>query len=88
MCLAVPGQIITIDNSTPGLRMAKVSFAGIIKEICIEWLPEAVIGDFVIAHAGTALSKVDTGEAEETLRIFQEWTDGLTTGLQDYPEGH
>jgi hydrogenase expression/formation protein HypC len=57
--------------------MAKVSFAGITKNICVEWLPEAGIGDFVIAHAGTALSMVDAAEAETTLATFKEWTDGL-----------
>lgn len=77
MCLAVPGQILTIDNSTPGLRMAKVSFAGIVKDICVEWLPDAGTGDYIIAHAGTALSRVDTKEAEETLHIFEQWTHGL-----------
>jgi hydrogenase expression/formation protein HypC len=77
MCLAAPGRIESIDNSVEGLRMAKVSFSGIIKNICIEWIPEAVEGDYVLAHAGTALSVVDSKEAEETLDIFKEWVDGL-----------
>lgn len=79
MCLAVPGQIISVDESNPGLRMAKVSFAGIIKDICIEWLPNAGVGDFVLSHAGTALSKVDAEEAEITLNIFEQWTEGLNS---------
>lgn len=77
MCLAVPGKIISIDESTPGLRMAKVSFAGITKDICIQWIPDAYAGDYVIAHAGMALSRVDEDEAEASLNTFQEWTEGL-----------
>jgi len=77
MCLAAPGKIVSIDTSTEGLRMARVSFSGIIKDICIEWVPEAGEGDYVLAHAGTALSVVDTKEAEETLDIFRQWVDGL-----------
>ena len=77
MCLAVPGRIVSIDSSNESIRMAKVSFAGVIKDICIEWLPEVVIGDYVLAHAGTALNKVDTKEAEETLKVFSEWVNNL-----------
>ena len=77
MCLAAPGKIVSIDTSTEGLRMAKVSFSGVIKNICIEWIPEAILGDYVLAHAGTALSIVDAKQAEETLEIFKEWVDGL-----------
>jgi len=77
MCLAVPGKIISIDSSDQAIRMAKVSFAGIVKDICIEWLPEVVVGDYVLAHAGTALNKVDANEAEETLKVFDEWVTGL-----------
>ena len=77
MCLAIPGQILFIDESNPDLRMAKVSFAGVVKDICMEWLPDAGIGDFVLAHAGTALSKVDAEEAEITLNLFEQWAEGL-----------
>jgi hydrogenase expression/formation protein HypC len=77
MCLAAPGKIVSIDSSTEGLRMARVSFSGVIKNICIEWVPEANEGDYVLAHAGTALSIVDAKEAEETLDIFRQWVDGL-----------
>lgn len=77
MCLAVPGKIISIDASNQAIRMAKVSFAGIVKDICIEWLPEVQIGDYVLAHAGTALNKIDASEAEETMKVFDEWVGGL-----------
>ena len=72
MCLAVPGKIVTIDESNPDLRMAKVSFGGVIKEICVQWLPEAGINDYIIAHAGMALNKLDEEEARLSLETFDE----------------
>jgi hydrogenase expression/formation protein HypC len=71
MCLAVPGKIVSIDDSA-ALRMAKVNFGGIGKDICLEWLPEAKIGDYVLVHVGFALSKIDEKEAEETIRMLNE----------------
>ncbi len=72
MCLAVPGKIVSIDTSVPDLRMAKVSFGGVIKEICVQWLPEAGIGDYVLAHVGMALNKLDEEEARLSLEAFDE----------------
>jgi hydrogenase expression/formation protein HypC len=72
MCLAVPGEIIKIDDSNPDFKMAKVSFGGINKEICIQFVPEAKIGDYVLVHVGFALSKLDEKDAEETFRILRE----------------
>lgn len=71
MCLAVPGKIITIEE-VDSLRMAKVSFGGVMKQICLEWVPEAKIGDYVIVHVGFALNIVDEKEAEETLKMIYE----------------
>jgi len=72
MCLAVPGKIISIDTSNPDLRMAKVSFGGVIKDICVEWLPEAGEGDYVLAHVGMALNKLDEEEARLSMEAFDE----------------
>jgi hydrogenase expression/formation protein HypC len=72
MCLAVPGQITSIDETNPDLRMAKVDFAGVQKDICIQWLPEVRMGDYIIAHVGLALNKVDEEEALETLKLLRE----------------
>lgn len=71
MCLAVPGKIVSIDDSA-ALRMAKVNFGGVGKDICLEWLPDAKIGDYVLVHVGFALSKIDEKEAEETLHMLTE----------------
>lgn len=75
MCLAVPGKIIEVDASNPDLRMAKVEFAGVVKDICIEWLPEAGVGDYVLAHVGTALNMIDEEDAKETIRLLREMGD-------------
>jgi hydrogenase expression/formation protein HypC len=78
MCLAVPGEIISIDESMPGFRMAKVSMNGAILDACIEWLDEeAFPGDYVLVHAGLALSKVDKQAADETLELFREMNERL-----------
>lgn len=84
MCLAVPGRILSIDARDPELKMAKVDFSGMIADVCIQWLPEEVaVGDYVLAHVGMALSKVDEKDALETLealRTMGELTDPENSG--------
>lgn len=75
MCLAVPGKIVSIDNSNPDLKMAKVNFGGVMKEICIQWLPDVNVGEYVLAHVGFALNKIDEKDAEDTLKILREMGD-------------
>lgn len=75
MCLAVPGKIISIDESNPELRMAKVNFGGVNKDICIQWVPDVKVGEYILAHVGFALNKVDEKDAEETIRILKEMGD-------------
>ncbi|MBN2046776.1 MAG: HypC/HybG/HupF family hydrogenase formation chaperone [Anaerolineaceae bacterium] len=71
MCLAVPGKIVEI-NQDGGLRMCKVDFGGVIQDACIETLPEAKIGDYIIVHAGFALNVLSEEEAQETLEAFRQ----------------
>lgn len=75
MCLAVPGKIVSIDESNAELKMAKVNFGGVMKDICIQWLPEVQIGDYVLAHVGFALNKIDQKDAEETIEILKQMGD-------------
>ncbi|MBU2511595.1 HypC/HybG/HupF family hydrogenase formation chaperone [bacterium] len=75
MCLAVPGKIEEINASGP-MTMAKVNFNGIFKEICIEWISDAKVGDYVIVHAGFAISILDKEEALENLRLIKEVAQG------------
>lgn len=72
MCLAVPGQILEITGSDPLTRMARISFAGVIKEASLAYTPEAVPGDYVLVHAGFALNTVDEAEAQRTLELLRE----------------
>ncbi|HBF41951.1 MAG TPA: hydrogenase assembly protein HypC [Anaerolineaceae bacterium] len=74
MCLAVPGKIIEIYD-TAGMRMGKVDFGGVFREACLETVPEANIGTYVIVHAGFALSVLSESEAMETLEAFRELGD-------------
>jgi hydrogenase expression/formation protein HypC len=71
MCLAVPGKIAEIYSSN-GMRMAKVDFGGVIRETCLEAVPEATLGDYVIFHAGFALNILSESDALETLEIFRQ----------------
>ena len=70
MCLAAPGKILSLDCSIPELRMAIVDFGGISKKICIQWV-EAGVDDYILAHAGMAITQVDPAEAEQTLNEFE-----------------
>jgi hydrogenase expression/formation protein HypC len=71
MCLAVPGKIVSIDESAQP-KMAKVNFGGVLKDVCLEFVPDARVNDYAVVHVGFALSIVDEKEAEETLKIFEE----------------
>lgn len=72
MCLAVPGEVLTIDESVPLLRQARVSFGGVVREVSLAMLPEARPGDFVLAHAGVGISIVDADEAAQLLEDLEQ----------------
>ena len=76
MCLAVPGKILSIDASVPELKMAKVDFGGVIKPVCIQWL-DVGLGDYILAHAGMAISTIDEEEAKDTLADFEALAHSL-----------
>ena len=75
MCLAVPGQLISMDDSPPLLRMGKVSFGGILKEVNLAYVPEVKLGDYVLVHVGFALSIVDEAEANQVFGYLQNMDD-------------
>jgi hydrogenase expression/formation protein HypC len=71
MCLAIPGRVEeTFDRQ--GLRMAKVRFGGIVRETCLQYVPDARVGDYVLVHVGFALSTVDAEEAARTYQALEE----------------
>ena len=71
MCLAIPGRIVE-TNEDGLMRMGKVDFGGVTREVCLAYVPEARIGDYVIVHVGFAISQLDEDEARETIRLLVE----------------
>lgn len=71
MCLAIPGQIKTIDE----MRMADVDIMGVSRQVSLELVPEAVVDDYVLVHAGYAIQLVDEEYAKETLELLQSLDD-------------
>lgn len=72
MCLAIPGKVETLSGDDPVTRMGRVNFGGVIKEASLAYVPEAQVGDYVIVHAGFALSKVDEDEAHKVFEYLRQ----------------
>ena len=77
MCLAIPGKILDVSEKD-GLRAGRVEFGGIVNLVCLDFVPEAEVGDYVVVHVGFALSRVDRGEAERTYQLLESM--GLLEG--------
>ena len=71
VCLAVPGKILEIQEQGM-MRAARVQFGGIVRQVSLDFVPEAVLGDYVMVHVGFAISRVDSCEAERTYKLLQE----------------
>jgi len=71
MCLGIPGKVLEIYN-TNGMKMGKVDFGGVVKEACLEYLPEIEIGDYTIVHVGFGISQLDEEEAHRTMEMLRE----------------
>ncbi len=71
MCLGVPARIDEI-YSKDGLRMARVDFGGVSREVCLDYVPEAMVGNYCIIHVGFAISLLSEAEAQETLALLNE----------------
>jgi hydrogenase expression/formation protein HypC len=87
MCLGVPGQVREIREER-GTRMATVDFGGVTKDICLAYVPEVVVGDYTIVHAGFAITRLDEASALETLRMMRDagiLDDDLAGGRPDNP---
>lgn len=70
MCLGIPGKITRIYENN-GLRMGKVDFSGVMREVCLEYVPEAQVGDYVMVHVGFAINTLNEQEAQETLNLLR-----------------
>jgi hydrogenase expression/formation protein HypC len=72
MCLAIPGKIESITGNDPLSRMGRINFGGILKEASLAYVPEANVGNYVIVHAGFALSRVDEDEAQKVFEYLKQ----------------
>ncbi|MGB6191338.1 MAG: HypC/HybG/HupF family hydrogenase formation chaperone [Terracidiphilus sp.] len=82
MCLAIPGKVVEAF-AKDGMRMARVQFGGVVREACLDYVPETQAGDYVLVHVGFAISRVDEEEAQRTYQALAE-LDQL--GELDIPE--
>ncbi len=73
MCLGIPGKVESIERGS--LSMGKVAFGGIVKEVCLEYVPEAGVGDYVIVHAGFAISRLNEVEARRVFDTLEQLGD-------------
>ena len=74
MCLSVPGRILEITEED-GFKMGRVDFSGIIKRICLQYVPEIQVGEYVLVHVGFAIAKLNETEAAKTLKLLAELDD-------------
>lgn len=76
MCLAIPGKVVE-TFSQHGMQMARVQFGGVVREACLEYVPDTRVGEYVLVHVGFAISRVDEEEAQRTYAALAE-LDQLT----------
>jgi hydrogenase expression/formation protein HypC len=70
MCLAVPGRVLEVFEES-GTTMAQVDFGGVQKKVCLAYLPDIALGEYVIVHVGFAIQRLDEESALETLATFE-----------------
>lgn len=76
MCLAIPGELLSIAGSDPLTREGRIAFAGVVKRACLALVPDAREGDYVLVHAGFAIAVIDEAEAQKTLALIGEMSAG------------
>jgi len=72
MCLGIPGEVLETHDGAGGMRYGTVRFGGASREVCLEFVPDAVVGDFVIVHVGLALSRISPEDAAEVFGYLEE----------------
>jgi hydrogenase expression/formation protein HypC len=75
MCLGVPGKVIEISSHPDGMTMGRVSFGGIVKEVCLVCTPEVKVGEYVVVHVGFAITTIDEAEALQVFEYLREMDD-------------
>ncbi len=86
MCLAVPGKILEIEEIASS-RLGKIQFGGVTRQAYLDFVPEAVVGDYVIVHVGFAISRLDAAEAERTYELLEKMGILAEEGLKPGGEG-
>ena len=93
MCLAVPGRVVSVTD-VDGTTMAEVDFGGLRKEVCLAYIPDVRVDEYVIVHVGFAIQRLDEKSALETLANFdrlgileEEFGDGFTQAARQAGEG-
>jgi hydrogenase expression/formation protein HypC len=81
MCLAVPGKILNVSGDDSLFRSGKVDFSGIQKEVNLACVPDAGPGDYVIVHAGMAISRLDEDEARKVFEYLRAMEDLASEGF-------
>ena len=71
MCLAIPGRVEEVYEAS-GTRMGRVNFGGILKDVCLAYVPDIAVGEYTIVHVGFALSRIDESSAQKTLAAFHD----------------
>ncbi len=71
MCLAVPGMVVEIADAVPPFNSALVEFAGVRRRVSLACVPEAVVGEYVLVHAGVAISRINAAEAAKVLEDLE-----------------
>jgi hydrogenase expression/formation protein HypC len=71
MCLAIPGRVEEV-SSDGDIRMGRVNFGGVVKRVCLDYVPDIAVGDYAIVHVGFAISKIDEESAQQTLALFHQ----------------
>ncbi len=85
MCLGVPGKVLSVEPNPLGMTMGQVAFGGIRKEVCLAYVPDVQVGEYVIVHVGFALHKIDADEARAVFKVLEEM--GELAELEEPGEG-
>lgn len=75
MCLGVPGKVVEVLESPVGMTMGRVSFSGITKEVCLAYVPDVQVGEWVVVHVGFAISRIDEDEATRVFEFLDEMNE-------------
>jgi hydrogenase expression/formation protein HypC len=84
MCLGIPGRVVSRETED-GLLMGRIDFGGVTRKVCLEHVPDVVIGEYVLVHVGFALSKIDAAEAQKIFDLLLELDQLTELGPDDDP---